>query len=52
MNHAIMILKTPMDRALKEKYSNGGKFVEENVVKGWVRGGLPSRELYKNNEYQ
>lgn len=46
------IKKFPMDRALKEKYSNGGKFVEENVVKGWVRGGLPSRELYKNNEYQ
>ncbi len=28
------------------------KNIEETAVKGWIRGGLPSREIYKNKEYQ
>ena len=28
------------------------KNIEESAVKGWIRGGLPSREIYKNKEYQ
>ena len=28
------------------------KHIEELAAKGWVRGGLPSREIYKNKNVQ
>ena len=31
---------------------NSKHMVEESAAKGWVRGGLPSREIYKNEKYE
>jgi hypothetical protein len=39
----------PLDNGLKQQLSSG---IEENAVKGWIRGGMPSREIYKNKDYQ
>lgn len=39
----------PLEKGLKEQLSSG---IEESAVKGWIRGGLPSREIYKNKDYQ
>ena len=44
--------KYPLRKELKSSVSDPKKMVEESAVKGWVRGGLPSREIYKNKEYQ
>ena len=41
----------PMQKKLK-KGLNSKHMVEESAAKGWVRGGLPSREIYKNEKYE
>ena len=40
--------KFPLHKDLKNDTVNPKKHIEELAVKGWVRGGLPSREIYKN----
>ena len=42
----------PMNGELKKSVADPSKHIEESAVKGWVRGGVPSREIYKNKEYQ
>ena len=42
--------KYPLNKDLKKSMSE--KRVEESAVKGWIRGGLPSREIYKNDKSQ
>lgn len=43
--------KYPMQKKLKSGL-NSKRMVEESAAKGWVRGGLPSREIYKNEKYE
>ena len=43
--------KFPMQKKLKNGL-NSKRMVEESAAKGWVRGGLPSREIYKNEKYE
>lgn len=42
----------PLRKELRASVSDPKKNIEESAVKGWIRGGLPSREIYKNKEYQ
>lgn len=42
----------PMNKELKQSVNDPSKHIEESAVKGWIRGGVPSREIYKNKEYQ
>jgi len=42
----------PLHKDLKSSNVDPSKHIEESAVKGWIRGGLPSREIYKNKEYQ
>tara|TARA_B100001287_G_C22351015_1_gene375166 strand:- start:145 stop:603 length:459 start_codon:yes stop_codon:yes gene_type:complete len=44
--------KYPMQKELKNKVNNPSNLIEESAVNGWIRGGLPSREMYKNQDYQ
>ena len=44
--------KYPLQDRVRNNISNPSKKIEENAVKGWIRGGISSREIYKNNEYQ
>jgi len=43
--------KYPMQKQMKGKLSSK-HIIEESAAKGWVRGGLPSREIYKNEKYE
>ena len=43
--------KYPMQNKVKTGL-NSKHMVEESAAKGWVRGGLPSREIYKNEKYE
>jgi hypothetical protein len=36
----------------KERFTDPKKHIEESASKDWIRGGLPSREIYKNKEYK
>lgn len=42
----------PMQSNLKNDLKDAKKIIEESAVKGWIRGGVPSREIYKNKDYQ
>ena len=42
---------TPMIPSLKASVTNPSNLVEGVAAKGWIRGGLPSRELIRDNEY-
>lgn len=44
--------KYPMNKKLKERANNPSYLIEESAVDGWIRGGLPSREIYKEQKYQ
>lgn len=46
------VSKYPMNHKLKGTISNPSNLIEESAVKGWIRGGLPSREIYKEQKYQ
>lgn len=46
------VKKYPMQKDLKKTVSNPSNLIEESAVSGWIRGGLPSREMYKNQDYQ
>lgn len=42
----------PMDAKIKKNITNPSNLIEEHAVQGWIRGGLPSREIYKEQKYQ
>jgi len=42
---------TPMIPTLKATVSNPNNLVEGVAAKGWIRGGLPSRELVRDQDY-
>lgn len=50
-NCQVDVDKYPMQNKLK-KGLNPQYMVEESAAKGWIRGGLPSREIYKNEKYE
>jgi hypothetical protein len=38
---------------LNKEYLTDPKYhIEQSASKDWIRGGLPSREIYKNKEYK
>jgi len=41
----------PLLPAVKERMSNSANSIENDASKGWVRGGVPSRELTRDNDY-
>lgn len=42
----------PLHKDLKSSVNDPNQCIEESAVKGWIRGGLPSREIYKNKKLQ
>ena len=46
------VKKYPMQKEIKDTVCNPSNLIEESAVNGWIRGGLPSREMYKNKDYQ
>jgi hypothetical protein len=36
----------------KEKYTDPKRRIEQLASKDWIRGGMPSRDIYKNKEYK
>ena len=42
----------PLQKDIKSSVNDPSQCIEESAVKGWIRGGLPSREVYKNKEFQ
>ena len=46
------IKKYPIHKDIQKSVTDPNQCVEESAVKGWVRGGLPSREIYKNKKFQ
>jgi len=36
----------------KEKYTDPKRHIEQLASKDWIRGGMPSRDIYKNKEYK
>lgn len=42
---------TPLIPSLKATINNPANLVEGVAAEGWIRGGLPSRELARNKEY-
>lgn len=42
----------PMDQNVKSAIQNPSNWIEESAAQGWIRGGLPSRELYRDKDYQ
>ena len=43
--------QTPLLPSVKEQMTNPANFVEGVASQGWVRGGVPSRELTRDKEY-
>jgi hypothetical protein len=35
-----------------ERYTDSSKHIEQDAAAQWIRGGLPSRDIYKNAEYK
>jgi len=44
-------LATPLLPAIKDKVTNPENCVEDCAQQGWVRGGVPSRELTRDTDY-
>tara|TARA_Y100000389_G_scaffold203265_1_gene251156 strand:+ start:35039 stop:35602 length:564 start_codon:yes stop_codon:yes gene_type:complete len=42
----------PLNKELKTSLTDCNKLIEESAVEGWIRGGLPSREIYKDSKYE
>ena len=42
----------PLYGELRSSLSDPKQLIEESPVQGWIRGGLPSREIYKNKNHQ
>jgi hypothetical protein len=43
--------QTPLLSTLKATISNPANLIENNAAEGWIRGGLPSRELARDKDY-
>ena len=43
--------QTPMLPMLKATINNPANLIESSAAEGWIRGGLPSRELARDKEY-
>jgi len=41
---------TPMIPSLEEEISNPANYIESVAANGWIRGGLPSRDLLRDNQ--
>ena len=44
-------LYTPLIQEIKQTISNPKHLVEQHVDKNWIRGGVPTRDAYKNKKY-
>ena len=42
---------TPLLPAVKERISNSSNKIENDASEGWIRGGVPSRELTRDTDY-
>tara|TARA_B100001057_G_scaffold500802_1_gene617919 strand:+ start:8159 stop:8737 length:579 start_codon:yes stop_codon:yes gene_type:complete len=42
---------TPQIPEIKDTVQNPNNLIESSAAEGWIRGGLPSRELTRNNNY-
>ena len=42
---------TPLIPAVKATIQNPANLVESVAARGWIRGGLPSRELTRDQQY-
>lgn len=43
--------QTPLLPAVQERLNNPSNYVEGAAAKGWIRGGVPSRELTRDKDY-
>jgi hypothetical protein len=43
--------QTPLLPSVQEKLTNPANFVEGAAAEGWIRGGVPSRELTRDKDY-
>ena len=43
--------QTPLIPTLQSTISNPANLIESNAAQGWIRGGLPSRELARDKDY-
>ena len=43
--------QTPMLPTLQSTITNPANLIENNAADGWIRGGLPSRELARDKDY-
>ena len=41
----------PIQEEFKSTINNPANYVESAAVNGWIRGGVPSRELVRDQEY-
>lgn len=41
----------PLDQGKREHVSNSKYMIESDAAEGWVRGGMSTREIYRNNSY-
>jgi hypothetical protein len=41
----------PLQEEFKSTINNPANYVEGAAVNGWIRGGVPSRELVRDQEY-
>jgi hypothetical protein len=42
---------TPLLPAIQQKMSNSSNHIESDASQGWIRGGVPSRELTRDADY-
>lgn len=43
--------QTPLLPAIKERLNESSNKIENDASNGWIRGGVPSRELTRDNDY-
>ena len=51
MKSYIKYQQTPLLPAVREKIDNPANKIENVAYDGWVRGGVPSRELTRDNDF-
>jgi len=47
----IKYYQTPLLPAVQDKFNNSATKIENDASDGWIRGGVPSRELTRDTEY-
>jgi hypothetical protein len=50
-NSYIKYHQTPLLPAIKDKFDNSATKIESDASQGWIRGGVPSRELTRDVQY-